>query len=315
MTCPKCQHESTKKFGTTGNAKVQRYRCKDCGATFSPRPARPLFEHTTDFDVACRALSLLLEGASIRGVSRQTGLHKNTVMRLLLTAGLKCRFLFDAKVNGVRPSRVQVDELWSYVGMKQKRVGLKNASLGAGDAWLWVALDSDSKAVLSYHVGKRTADSAHHLIGDLRKRTDGVFQLTTDGFDAYPAAVAYHFGERIDYGIAVKNYAKPDTSGPDWWRPTKVVSVRRDLVIGNPNPEYISTSHVERFNLSVRMHLRRFTRLTNAFSKSLAHMTAAVSLFMAYYNFCRVHQTLRVTPAMEVGLTDRVWTLGELLAA
>jgi len=149
----------------------------------------------------------------------------------------------------------------------------------------------------------------------LRKRTTNRFQLTTDGFDGYPLAVAYHFGENIDYGMAIKNYAKPDTSGPDWWRPTKVVSVIRDPVIGNPDHDYISTSHVERFNLSVRMHLRRYTRLTNAFSKSVVHMKAAVALFIAYYNFCRPHQTLRVTPAMEAGLTDHIWTIQELIGA
>jgi transposase-like protein/IS1 family transposase len=312
MTCPKCQHEKTKKFGTTGKANVQRYRCKDCGATFSPRAASPLGSHTTNLEVASRALETILEGASIRATSRLTGLHKNTIMRLMLTAGLKCRFLFNARVQNVRPKFVQADELWGYVAKKQRRVGIKDVP-GAGDEWLWIAIDADSKAVLSYHVGKRTSDSANVLIRDLRKRTANRFQLTTDGFEGYPLAVAYHFGENVDYAVAIKNYAKPDTSGPDWWRPTKVVSVRRDPVIGNPNYEYISTSHVERFNLTVRMHLRRFTRLTNAFSKSLVHMKAAVSLFIAYYNFCRTHQSHRITPAMEAGLTDHIWTIHELL--
>lgn len=314
MTCPKCQHTTIKKFGTTGKAKIQRYRCKDCGATFSPRPAAPLGSHTTSVESAARALSMILEGASLRAVARITGIHKNTIMRLVLTAGMKCRFLFDARVMNVRPRFVQADELWSFVAKKQRRVGIKDP-LGVGDAWLWIAIDSDSKAVISYHVGKRTHDAANELMRDLRKRTTTRFQLTTDGFEGYPSAVAYHFGENIDYAMAVKNYAKPDTSGPDWWRPTKVVSVRRDPVIGNPDYEYISTSHVERFNLSVRMHLRRYTRLTNAFSKSLVHMKAAISLFIAYYNFCRVHQTHRVTPAMEAGITDHVWTIADLLRA
>ena len=265
-------------------------------------------------DAASRALSLLLEGASIRGVSRQTGLHKGTILRLLLTVGMKCRFFFDDRVRNVRPKFVQADELWTFVGRKQRRVQLGHTK-NAGDAWLWLAIDSDTKVILSYYVGKRTSDSAHELIRDLRKRTLSRFQLTTDGFEGYPLAVAYHFGENIDYAVAVKNYAKPDTSGPDWWRPTKVVSVRRDPVIGNPDFDYISTSHVERFNLSVRMHLRRFTRLTNAFSKSLVHLRASVSIFIAWYNFCRVHQTLRVTPAMEAKLTDHVWTIEELIAA
>lgn len=308
------QHQTIKKFGVTGKTRIQRYRCKDCGATFSPRPASPLGSHTTSLEAASRALSMILEGVSIRAVARMTGIHKNTIMRLILTAGMKCRFTFDARVRNVRPRAVQVDELWSYVAKKQRRVGIKDV-VGAGDSWLWIALDSDTKAVISYYVGKRTYDSANELMRDLRKRTTNRFQLTTDGFEAYPNAVAYHFGENIDYAMAVKNYAKPDTSGPDWWRPTKVVSVRRDPVIGNPDYDYISTSHVERFNLNVRMHLRRFTRLTNAFSKSLVHMKAAVALFIAYYNFCRVHQTTRVTPAMEAGLSDHIWSITELLAA
>lgn len=316
MTCPKCQHERIAKFGFTGKGKIQRYRCRTCNATFSPRPVSPLGSHTTSLDDASRALLLILEGASIRGVSRITGIHKNTLLRLMLTVGLKCRFVFDARVRNVRPRFIQADELWSYVAKKQRRVESgADARSGAGDQWLWVAIDSDSKAVVSYYVGKRTADSANELIRDLRKRTANRFQLTTDGYEGYPSAVALHFGENIDYAVAVKNYAKPDTSGPDWWRPTKVVSVRRDPVIGDPDYDYISTSHVERFNLSVRMHLRRYTRLTNAFSKSVVHLKAAVSLFIAYYNFCRVHQTTRVTPAMEAGLTDHIWTLRELLAA
>ena len=265
---------------------------------------------------ASRALALILEGASIRAVSRITGLHKNTLLRLLLTVGLKCRFIFNERVQNVRTRFVQADELWTFVAKKQRRVSsVADNRKSAGDAWLWIAIDSDTKAVLSYYVGKRTSDSANELIRDLRKRTVNRFQLTTDGFEGYPLAVAYHFGENIDYAVAVKNYAKPDTSGPDWWRPTKVVSVRRDPVIGNPDYDYISTSHVERFNLSVRMHLRRFTRLTSAFSKSLVHLQASVALFIAWYNFCRPHQTLRITPAMEAGLTDHIWTLSELLVA
>jgi IS1 family transposase len=257
----------------------------------------------------------MLEGASIRGVARITGIDKNTLLRLMLTVGFRCRQLFDARVRNVHARRVQADELWAYVGKKQRRVTLDDVKSGAGDQWLWLAVDSDSKAILSYYVGKRTGDSAHAFIGDLRKRVTSHFQLTTDGLDGYIPAVAYHFGENIDFAQLVKLYSKPNTSGPDWWRPSKVVSVRPTHVIGDPDPDYISTSHVERLNLSVRMHLRRYTRLTNAFSKSLLHMKAAVSLFVAYYNFCRPHQSLRVTPAMEAGLTDHIWTVKELIGA
>jgi IS1 family transposase/transposase-like protein len=315
MTCPKCQHETIKKFGTTGKAKIQRYRCKDCSATFSPRPASPLNGHTTSLEAASRALAMMLEGVSLRAVSRLTGIHKNTLMRLMLTAGLKSKFLFNARMQNINTRFVQADELWTFAGKKQRRVSLNDARKGIGDQWLWIALDSDTKAVLSFHVGKRTAASADALIRDLRSRVVNRFQLTTDGFEGYTPAVAAHFGEDIDFAQLVKNYAKPDTSGPDWWRPSKVVSTKQEPVIGTPDFDYISTSHVERFNLNVRMHLRRFTRLTNAFSKSVVHLQAAVALFIAWYNFCRVHQTLRVTPAMEAGLTDHVWSVLELLTA
>jgi IS1 family transposase/transposase-like protein len=315
MTCPKCARTALQKFGTTGKAKTQRYRCKDCSATFSPRPPAPLGSHTTSVDNVSRAIAMLLEGVSIRGVARQTGLHKNTILRLILSVGMKCRFFFDDRVRNVRAHYVQADELWTFVSKKQRRVKALEARSGVGDAWLWLAIDSETKAILAYYVGKRTGDSANYLIQDLRSRVVNRFQLTTDGFEGYVPAVVEHFGEHVDYAQLIKNYAKPDTSGPDWWRPTKVVSIRPTPIIGNPDFDYICTSHIERFNLSVRMHLRRFTRLTSAFSKSLVHLQASVSIFIAWYNFCRVHQTLRVTPAMEAGLTDHVWSIGELLVS
>jgi transposase-like protein/IS1 family transposase len=314
MTCPRCEHDYSKKHGTT-KTRIQRYRCKDCGATFSPRPPKALKHHTTSVEDASRALSMLLEGMSIRAVSRLTGLHKSTLGRLTLTAGLRCQFLLDERMRGLSPRYVQADELWGFVAKKQKRVSLRETRVGVGDCWLWIALDSDTKAVVSYYVGKRTGSAAHALIGDLRRRTTGRFQLTTDGFDGYPPAVLSHFGPDIDYAQLVKIYATPVTSGPDWWRPTQVGAVRHEPVLGNPDVAHVSTSHVDRFNLSVRTHMRRFTRLTNGFSKSLQHMRAAVSLFVAWYNFCRPHLTHRVTPAVEAGVTDHVWTVQELLSA
>ena len=312
MTCPKCQHENNKRFRTYGKSKNQRYRCRDCGSTFSAQCVRPLGTHTTPIDSAERALALMLEGTSIRAVSRLTGIHKNTLLRLLLTVGEKCQRLFNDRVRNVRPRYVQADELWGYIGKKSKRVRPTDP-LEYGDAYLWIALDSESKAVLSFHIGRRDSLNAYYLMKDLSERVTGRFQLTTDGLEGYVQAVEECFGPDIDFAQLIKTYTKPDTTGPDWFRPSKFVAVRPELVSGNPIVSRVSTSHIERFNLSVRMHLRRFTRLTNAFSRSLSHMKAAVALFMAWYNFCRVHQSLKVTPAMEAKLTDHIWTIRELI--
>jgi transposase-like protein/IS1 family transposase len=315
MTCPKCQHENLKRFGTYGKAKIQRYRCRDCGATASEPQSRPLGRHTTTLDDAVRVFTLLTEGVSVRAISRVTGIHKTTILGLLTTVADKCRGVFNAKVQNVRAHYVQADEAWTFVHTKAKRVR-PNDPAEYGDQYVWLALDSDTKAILSFYVGKRDGPSAYEFVEDLSRRITGRCQLTTDGLDAYPPAVEEYFGADVDYAQLVKNYAAPRTDGPDWFRPSPhVVSTLPTPVIGNPDFERISTSHIERFNLTVRMQLRRFTRLTNGFSKKLANLKAAVAVFVAWYNFCRVHQTLRVTPAMEAKLTDHVWTVKELLAA
>lgn len=189
-----------------------------------------------------------------------------------------------------------------------------------GDQYVWIALDSETKAVLSYHVGKREGRSAYEFIGDLSQRiaVRHRFQITTDGLGDYIPAIEEHFGADVDFAQIIKNYAAPTTSvvGADWFRPSsRVTSITLKSITGDPKIECISTSHIERANLTLRMQLRRFTRLTNGFSKSLVNLMAAVAVFMAWYNFCRVHQTLRVTPAMEAGLTDHIWTINELLSA
>lgn len=182
---------------------------------------------------------------------------------------------------------------------------------------MWIALDSETKAVLSYYIGKRDGFSAYEFIGDLRQRVaeNHRCQLTTDGLDGYILAVEEHFGTDVDFAQLVKMYTTPNTSGPDWFRPSKVVRAIPTPISGDPDFSRISTSHIERTNLTLRMQMRRFTRLTNGFSKKLGNLKAAVAVFMAWYNFCRVHQTLRVTPAMQAGLTDHVWSIGELLAS
>jgi transposase-like protein/IS1 family transposase len=316
MTCRKCEHGTAKHFGFT-KAKTARYRCRACGATFTEPRQHELGTHTTSTEDAVKVFTLMTEGMSVRAISRVTGIHKTTILSLLNTVGEKCARLFDAKVRNLRPTYVQADEAWTFVQKKQKRLKADDP-IDFGDQYVWIALDSETKVVLSYYIGKRDAMSAYEFIGDLSQRIAEQHrtQLTTDGLDGYIDAVEEHFGAGVDFAQLVKQYATPRTDGPDWFRPSSHVTAAIPTpIMGNPKMERISTSHIERANLTIRMQLRRFTRLTNGFSKKLANLKAAVAVFVAWYNFCRVHQTLRVTPAMEAGLTDHVWTFDELLAA
>jgi transposase-like protein/IS1 family transposase len=315
MTCIKCQHGTAKRFGH-GRKGIQRYRCHSCKATFLEPRQKPLGTHYTDLAAAVQVLSLLTEGMSIRAASRITGLHKNTIMGLLVTAGHGCQSVTDRYVRNIRPQYVQADELWCFVHTKQKHLHFKDPSEW-GDTYTWVAIDAETKLVISHLVGKRDPVSAFEFISDLNRRVTEQhrFQLTTDGLTAYPPAIEERFGAGIDYAQLIKIYGTPDANqGPDWYRPGKVIEVVPTKVSGDADEAHICTSHAERHNLSIRMATRRFTRLTNGFSKKLENLKAAVALYMAWYNFCRIHQTLRVTPAMEAGITDHVWAVPELLA-
>lgn len=315
MTCIRCKHNTAYKFGTYGKRRVQRYRCHSCKATFADAPAKTLGSHYTDIDRAAKVLSLMLEGMSIRAISRITDMDKNTIMSLMVDAGEHCRRVFDRTVRGIRPQFVQADEIWSYVGCHQKRLSSK-APAEWGDAYTWFALDSDTKMVLSFHVGDRNTVNAFEFMRDLNGRTLGRFQLTTDSLRSYVGAVEEFYGADIDFAQITKIFSKSGGEGPEWYSNSgHVVAVVPKVQSGNPDFHHISTSHIERSNLSLRMHLRRFTRLTNAHSKKLANHKAAIALYMAWYNFCRTHSTIRVTPAMEAGLTDHAWTVQELLSA
>jgi len=249
---------------------------------------------------------------SVRSVSRVTGVHQGTILSLLVTVGKKCRDLFDACVRNIHPRYVQADELWTFVHTKEAHL-FGEGPKEWGDNYVWMAIDAETKMVLSYLVGKRTASSARDFIRDLSERTVGRFQITTDGLRWYIPAIEESYGADIDFAQLIKIYGRPDIAGPEWYNPVTVKSVVPVPVSGIPKLSHISTSHIERANLSVRTHLRRFTRLSLGFSKTLEHLTAAVNLYMAFFNFCRVHKTLRVTPAMESKITDHVWSITELL--
>jgi len=314
MTCLRCQHRTAKRFGTYGKLRIQRYRCNSCRATFTQPRRKPLGRHSIELSKAVQVVTLLTEGMSVRAISRITGVHKTTILSLLQTVGAKCQRIFDRTVRNLRPRFIQADELWSFIHTKEARLTLDDPKEW-GDAYTFMALDSESKLILSYCVGKRDGLTALEFIRDLSDRIDPLCrcQITTDGFRPYINAIEEYFGANVDYAQLLKIYGKAEGQAPDWYAPTKVVDAIPVRVSGNPKIERISTSHVERANLSVRMHLRRFTRLTNGFSKKLDNLKAAVSLFMAFYNFVRVHQSLRVTPAMQAGISDHIWDVQELL--
>jgi transposase-like protein/IS1 family transposase len=314
MTCQRCKHHEAKRFGFYGPKRIQRYRCPGCNATFSEPRRRPLGRHYTDTDKATQIMTFLVEGMSVRAVSRITGAHQGTILSLLLTVGKNCQSLFDNRVRGVRPRFVQADELWTFVHTKEAHL-YGDTPKEWGDQYIWMAIDSETKMVLSYLVAKREGASAYDFIRDLSERVTGRFQLTTDGLRSYVPAVEEYFGADVDFAQLLKLYGTNNGEGPEWYNPSKVTATIPITISGDPKIERISTSHVERANLSVRTHLRRFTRLSLGFSKSLDHLKAAVALYMAFFNFVRVHQTLRITPAMQAGLTDHIWTVQELLEA
>lgn len=263
-------------------------------------------------DDRAKILHLLCEGMSIRAITRLTGASKNTVSKLLIDAGKACAAYHDANVRDVKAARIQVDEIWSFTYAKQKNVATaKDAPEGAGDTWTWTALDADSKMIVSYLVGGRDAEYAMWFMDDLAARLANRVQLTSDGHRAYLEAVEGAFGADVDYAQLVKLYG-PTITAPGRYSPAECTGSKKIRREGNPDIAHVSTSFVERQNLTMRMHMRRFTRLTNAFSKKVENHAHAVALHMMYYNFVRIHKTLRVTPAMAAGVTDRLWEIGDI---
>jgi IS1 family transposase len=239
---------------------------------------------------------------------------KGTILRLLATVGTACARYQDDAIRNVAARRVQVDEIWSFVGCKQKNVTPNIAEQRiAGDVWTFVAIEAQTKLVLSWLVGRRDTGTATEFLQDVAGRLTNRIQLTTDGHKMYLSAVEDAFGGDIDYATIQKVYGN-DADGQKRYSPAKILSSSTEVVVGSPNERHISTSYVERQNLTMRMNMRRFTRLTNAFSKRIENHMHSVALFYMHYNFCRIHQSLRVTPAMEAGLTTRVWSIDEIVA-
>lgn len=260
-----------------------------------------------------RVVAALVEGNSINSTVRMTGVSKPTILKLLRDLGCACAAYHNDHVRGLKPGSVQCDEIWAFVGAKQKNASPEKRATGWGDAWTWTAIDRDSKLIISYHLGLRTPEDAAEFMMDLSERINNITQITTDGLASYPDAVRNAFGDMVNFGQLVKVF---QSTRPDHARysPASCVGCQRKSVIGYPIHEQISTSHVERHNLTIRMGMRRFTRLTNAHSKKVENHGHALALFFAYYNFCRKHSSLHgQTPAMVAGVADHAWSIEELI--
>jgi IS1 family transposase len=264
-----------------------------------------------------QVVSCLVEGNSIRATVRMTGVAKNTIAKLLVELGAACSKYMDEHLVGLRCKRVQCDEIWSFVAAKQKNVTAKVAARepNAGDIWTWVAMDADTKLIASWCVGGREWVTARHFVMDLEGRLANRVQLTTDGNRLYLFAINEAFEGDVDYAVLMKLYGAEPTGTPDKrFSPPACIGCEKKPKIGNPDPDHISTSYVERQNLTMRMQMRRFTRLTNAFSKKIEHHVASIAIHYAWYNFVRIHQTLRVTPAMAAGVTEHLWSIQDIVA-
>jgi len=301
-------------FFQSRGQRIQRYQCKDCRKCLADTASLPLDNLRVPMDKAVQVVEMLVEGIGIRAISRLTSLHQQTVLNVLELAGGRCAALLDKKIVGLALESVQVDEVWSFVGCKQRNNLTQDPE--RGDQYVFMGMDADSKLILNFHVGKRDDANAQIFLFDLRRRIGNTCQITTDGFGPYFNAVPMAFGNDVHYAQLIKVYGiTSDINNPDRrYSPSHCVGVRTLTNIGWPIQERISTSFIERTNLSVRLFNRRLTRLTLGYSKKLVNLRHSIALLIAHFNFCRVHSTVKKTPAMAAGITDHRWTIAELLA-
>ncbi len=258
------------------------------------------------------AVSMLCEGASIRSIERMTGIHRDTIMRLGVRVGEACKKIMDEKMRNIAATQIEVDEIWGFIGAKRRNAERAGVY---GDVWTFIAMDADSKLIPSFIVGKRDSGNAKLFMSDLASRLKNRVQLNSDALAAYPDAVEYGFGADVDYGQVVKTYSLSNLNmeAAARYSPCEVVKVEKKVIAGTPDTKRITTSHIEKQNHTLRMHCRRLTRLTNAFSKKLENFEAAVALNFAYYNFCKTHGAIRMTPAQAAGIEASAWTVAELV--
>jgi transposase-like protein/IS1 family transposase len=309
MQCPTCQNEA-RKFGRDRDGN-QRFQCQTCRKTFSDRPARLLGDMRIELEKALQVLQLLLEGMSVRATMRVTGINRNTILDLLALMGDRCELLLEDRLKGIPVADVQVDEVWGYVFCKEKKRTRKyEGQEEVGDAYCYIGVERTTKLILAWHLGRRSTEDTHEFARRLAAATSGQFQVTTDGFKPYQTAILSIL-PGADFATLIKTYA---TKGDEHrYSPGEVNGTIKAVCCCNPDPDKICTSHVERGNLTIRMQDRRMTRLTNAFSKKWNNRRASMALHFAWFNFGRIHQTLKTTPAVAAGLESRPWTLRELV--
>lgn len=312
MNCRCCNGIAKRRgFYTNKNFRVQRYECLRCGTSFSEK--LPLDNLRVDFKQACQVVNLLCEGMGIRATSRLTGLHQQTVLNVLARAGSKAKRFLEAHVKNVQPESVQADEMFCYVGCKDR--ANKPYDPFRGSQYLFMAIDSKSKLIIAHVIGHRSPQNTEKLLNDLKERTTGRLQLTTDGFEAYKVAVPRTIGKDVDFAQLIKRYANPkDIDDPERrYSPTVCIGVSTIVRRGSPNHDLISTSFMERANLTVRLFNRRFTRLTLGYSKKFEYLFHSINLMIFYYNFVWKHNTHGQTPAQAAGIADQQWTFQEML--
>lgn len=315
MACPKCGSESFSKHGQDKDGH-QRYKCRECKKTWFDKPEGPLGAMRVPLADAVKCLQLLLDGMSVRAVERFMGINRTTLCDLLVRVGENCQRLLEKQLRRVHVHDLQIDEVWSFIGAKQKTCDRLHFGPERGDCYTYIALERDSKLIVHHRVGKRDDGNTREFIHDLAQTVVGKFQVSTDGFTAYQTCIPNSFSPLVvDFGVIVKEFGKPDPTEQRRYSPAPIVRVKRKPMMGRPNVNRICTSHVERGNLTIRMTCRRWTRLTNAFSKSWRHHEAAMSLFIAFYDFVRPHSSIGTTPAHKHGVADHAWTLEELIVA
>lgn len=303
-------------WGKDAHGNPRRY-CKGCKKSFGIIPPRPLGAMRISPEQATLCLSLLTEGSSIRSTERITGVHRDTVMRLLVVVGTKAETVLNTLVRGVEVKDVQADEIWGFVAMKEKTKNRKKIDdPQIGDAYTFVGIERTSKLVLAHHIGRRTSGDASVFAAKLSTAVNGDrFQISTDGFEGYPAALENHLGSQIDYAMIIKSFSGEGLDSERRYSPPSIISTEKRVISGNPEESMVCTSHVERQNLTMRMQLRRLTRLTNGFSKKWKNLKAALALHFWNYNFCWMHSSIRMTPAMKAGISKKPLRVADLIAA
>ena len=313
VNCPKCQSEHVSKFGKdrSGN---QRYKCLDCRKTFGDAEPKPLGNMRVDLDKAVFALRLLLEGMSVRATERMTGLHRDTILGLVVTAGQNCKRFMSKTLRDVPAKEVEVDELWGFVGCKEKTRQLLKRPECFGDCYCYIGMERETKLILAFHVAKRSSESTYEFVDNLRYAAAGRYQISTDGYRPYQAAIPLVYQFDVDFAQLVKRFGGSTDMQPETrYSPAQITSIDKTQGCGSPDMNRVCTSHSERLNLSLRMGIRRLTRLTNAHSKKWANHEAMLALFFAWYNWVRKHMTLKTTPAVAHGIAAEPWSLEKLL--